>query len=445
MQARPVGICDTILRDAHQSLMATRMRTSDMLPVAADLDRVGYHSVEMWGGATFDSCLRFLNEDPWDRLRKLKELMPNTPFMMLLRGQNILGYRHYPDDVVTEFCRLAVSNGIDMMRIFDALNDIRNMEVAIRATKDAGGHVQGTVVYTTSPVHGTEHYVETALALQNLGADSICLKDMAGLLTPYYGYELVGRLKKELRIPVQLHCHYTSGLAGMTYMKAAEAGADVLDTALSSLALGTSQPATETIVAALAGTPYDTGLDLELLSPINAHFQAIKKEYAEHLSPVRVDSAILTYQVPGGMLSNLESQLRAQGKFDQVPEVMNEIPRVRADLGYPPLVTPMSQIVGHQAFVNVVTGSRYSLLSKEVKDYVRGLYGRPPGEISPEIRRQIIGNDEVIDVRPAELLEPRMESARREIQGYITQEEDVLSYILFPEVALKFFQARASG
>ncbi len=444
-ELKPLGICDTILRDAHQSQMATRMRVSDMLPVAPDLDRVGYRSLEVWGGATFDSCLRFLGEDPWERLRKLKEKIPSTPLMMLLRGQNLLGYRHYPDDVVREFCRLAVVNGIDIVRIFDALNDLRNMRVAIDATKEAGGQVQGTVVYTISPVHDTEHYVSTALSLEEMGADSICLKDMAGLLSPYYGYELLSRLKRELKIPVQLHCHYTSGLAGMTYMKAAEAGVDVVDTTLSALALGTSQPATETVVAALQGTPYETGLDLELLLHINAHFLSIKKEYAEHLSPIRVDTAILTYQVPGGMLSNLESQLRAQGMYDKVPEIMAEVPRVRADLGYPPLVTPMSQIVGHQSFVNVVTGKRYSLLSKEVKDYVRGLYGRPPGEISPEIRKQIIGDEPVIDVRPAELLEPRLEAARAEIADYITQDEDVLSYIIFPEVALKFFQARQAS
>ena len=440
--SRALKICDTILRDAHQSQMATRMRTKDMLPVADKLDQVGYHSLEMWGGASFDSCLRFLGEDPWYRLRKLRELIPNTSFMMLLRGQNILGYRHYPDDVVEEFCRLSVKNGIDIMRIFDALNDIRNMEVAIRATKEAGGHVQGTVVYTISPVHDTAHYVETALALQSLGADSICLKDMAGLMAPYYAYELISTLKKEISIPIQLHCHYTSGMAGMTYIKAAEAGVDVVDTALSALALGTSQPATETVVAALQGTPYDTGLDLELLSSINDHFQEIKKEYAEYLSPVRVDNAILTYQVPGGMLSNLESQLREQGMYDRVPQVLSEVPQVRADLGYPPLVTPMSQIVGHQSFVNVVTGKRYSLLSKEIKDYVRGLYGRPPGEISPEIRQQIIGSEEPIDVRPAELQKPRLESARDEIKDYITQEEDVLTYILFPEIAMKFFEKR---
>lgn len=439
---RRVGITDTIFRDAHQSLLATRMRTEDMLAVADDINKVGYHSLEVWGGATFDSCLRFLNEDPWIRLRKLKERIPDTPLQMLLRGQNLLGYRQYPDDVVRAFVKSAVKNGIDIIRIFDALNDTRNMQVSIEATKEAGAHAQAAVVYTLSPVHDIDHYVKTAKELKGMGADSICIKDMAGLLTPYASYDLVKRLKEEVGLPVQIHSHYNNGLAAMAYLKGIEAGADVVDTALSALALGTSQPATETIIASLQGTPYDTGLDLALVSSINSYFKGAKEKYAKFAAPVTVDPEGLIWQVPGGMLSNLRAQLKAQGMLDKLPDVLREVPRVREDMGYPPLVTPMSQIVGTQAVLNVVTGSRYSIKSKEIRDYVKGLYGRPPVPISDEIKRMIIGDEEVVTCRPADILEPQLDKAREDIRDYIRKDEDVLSYALFPEVALDFFKKR---
>ncbi|MCL6590778.1 MAG: pyruvate carboxylase subunit B [Firmicutes bacterium] len=443
--ARPIKITETIFRDAHQSLWATRMKTEDMMAVAEAIDEVGFHSLEAWGGATFDSCLRFLKEDPWVRLRKLRAVIRKTPLQMLLRGQNILGYRHYPDDVVREFCRRAVDNGIRIIRVFDAVNDIRNMEVAMKASKEAGAHVQGTVVYTISPVHNIETYVKLARELVQLGADSICIKDMAGLLKPFEASKLISALKKAVTIPVQLHAHYTSGLASMTYLKAIEAGVDVVDTALSALAMGASQPATESIIAALLGTEYDTGLDLEKAASINQYFIDIKKNYQNVAVPLEVDTAVLSYQIPGGMISNLRNQLAGQNAAHRYPEVLLELPQVRAELGYPPLVTPTSQMLGTQAVLNVLTGKRYSVVPKEIRDYVKGLYGRPPAPVNPEIQKIIIGDEKPITHRPADDLEPMLDKARKEILEYYQQEEDVLTYILFPEPALEFFKIRAGG
>lgn len=442
MQYRKVGITDTILRDAHQSLIATRMKTDEMLPIAEKLDKVGYHSLEMWGGATFDSCIRFLNEDPWERLRKIKERVKNTPLQMLLRGQNLLGYHHYADDVVELFVKKSVENGIDIIRIFDALNDIRNLKKAIEVTKETGAHAQGTVVYTISPVHNIDYYVDMAKQLVEMGIDSLCIKDMAGLLAPYDAYELVSRLKKEINVPIQVHSHYTSGMASMTYLKAIEAGADVVDTALSPFALGTSQPPTETIVAVLKNTPYDTGLDLEYISSISDHFKQVRSNYKIDSVITMVDTMVLNYQIPGGMLSNLTSQLKQQNALDKLPAVLKEVPKVREDLGYPPLVTPTSQIVGTQAVVNVLTGERYKMIINEVKNYVRGLYGKPPAPIKDEIKQKIIGDEEVITCRPADLIEPQLEKYTKEISYYIEQEEDVLTYALFPQIAEKFFKER---
>lgn len=441
---RSIKITETIFRDAHQSLWATRMKTEDMMAIAEAIDEVGFHSLEAWGGATFDSCLRFLKEDPWIRLRKLKAVIRKTPLQMLLRGQNILGYRHYPDDVVQAFCHRAVDNGISIVRIFDALNDIRNMEVAVRASKDAGAHVQGTVVYTISPVHNIDAYVKLAKELVQLGADSICIKDMAGLLKPYVAAELITGLKKAVSVPIQLHAHYTSGLASMTYLKAIEAGVDVVDTALSALAMGTSQPATESIIAALQGTAYDTGLDLEKITPINQHFKDVKKNYQNVAGPMEVDTAVLSYQIPGGMISNLRNQLAGQNASHRYGDVLLELPQVRAELGYPPLVTPTSQMLGTQAVLNVLTGKRYGVIPKEIRDYVKGLYGRPPAPIDPEIKKLVIGDEEPITHRPADDLEPMLDNARKEIIQFYQQEEDVLTYTLFPEVALEFFKTRAN-
>jgi oxaloacetate decarboxylase alpha subunit len=440
-----VAITETVLRDAHQSLLATRMRTDDMLCVAEKLDHVGYYSLEAWGGATFDTALRFLNECPWERLRSLRVRVRNTPLQMLLRGQNLLGYRHYPDDVVKAFVKYAVQDGIRIVRIFDALNDVRNMRTAIAATLEYGAHAQGAICYTKSPVHNVEHYLKIAEELKAEGVHSICIKDMAGLIDPYGASELVTQLKANFDLPIALHTHYTSGMGSMSYLKAIEAGVDIVDTALSSLALGSSQPPTEPLVAALRGTPYDTGLDLSLLTELNQHFTAVRERYADFAAPVQVQTEILTYQVPGGMLSNLRSQLKQQGLSDKLQEVFDEVPRVRADLGYPPLVTPMSQIVGTQAVLNVASGGRYSICSKEIRDYVRGLYGRSPAPISDEIRKKIIGDEEVFTGRPADQLESQMESARQEIKEYARQEQDILSYVLFPQVAMSFFEKRASG
>ena len=440
--AKKVQITETVLRDGHQSLMATRMRTEDMMKVAEELDKVGYFSLEVWGGATFDSCLRFLDEDPWERLRKLKSAVKNTPLQMLLRGQNLLGYRHYPDDVVKRFVNKSVENGIDIIRIFDALNDVRNMKVAIKATKDAGAHAQGCIVYTTSPVHDIPSYVELAKTLADEGVDSICIKDMAGLLTPETAYDLVKKLKDAVDLPIQLHCHYTSGLASVTYMRAVEAGVDVIDCALSSFALSTSQPATESMVAMLGETEHDTGIDLEQVSMLNRHFKEVKKENKDLFSISGIDPEVLVYQVPGGMLSNLKNALRQQGMENKHEEVLQEVPKIREELGYPPLVTPMSQIVGTQAVFNIATGERYKVKSKEIKNYLKGLYGRAPGEISDEFRESIIGDEQPIDHRPADDLEPVFEKKKEEIGNLAKSEEDVLSYTLFPEPAKKFLEKK---
>lgn len=441
-----VKITDTILRDAHQSQAATRMRLEDMLPVADKLDKVGYHSLEVWGGATFDSCLRFLKEDPWDRLRALRRALPNTKLQMLLRGQNLLGYKHYADDVVDEFVKKSIENGIDIIRIFDALNDVRNMEQAIRSTKKYKGHVQAALCYTISPVHTIDYFVDLAKTLENMGADSICIKDMANLLLPYTAYELVAKLKKTVKVPIQVHTHNTTGTGDMVYLKAIEAGADVVDTALSPLGNGTAQPATEPLVATLQGTEWDTGLDINLLNEIADHFKGVAKRLADEgfLNPrvLNIDINTLIYQVPGGMLSNLLSQLRQQNAEDRFEEVLKEVPRVREDFGYPPLVTPTSQIVGTQAVLNVLTGERYKMVTKESKALIRGEYGRLPGKVSDEIRKIIIGDDPVIEHRPADDISPELDKYREEIKEYMEQEEDVLSYALFPQVAMDFFKYR---
>lgn len=441
-----VKITETGLRDAHQSLLATRMRTEDMLPIVEKMDEAGYYSFEMWGGATFDSCLRFLNEDPWERLRNIRKIVKKTKLQMLLRGQNILGYKHYSDDVVTEFVKKAIYNGIDILRIFDALNDLRNLETALKVTKMEGGHAQCAISYTTSPVHNIDYYVKLAKKMEDLGADSICIKDMSGILTPFVAYDLVKQIKEIVKVPIQLHNHYTSGIASMTCLKAIEAGVDIVDTAISPLALGTSQPPTEPLVASLKDTPYDTGMNLEQLSEIADFFRTLRERYLKEglIDPkvLGVDANTLIYQVPGGMLSNLISQLKQQNKLDKYQEVLAEVPRVREDLGYPPLVTPTSQIVGTQAVFNVITGERYKMVPKEVKDYVAGLYGQPTVPIKEEIKQMIIGDKEVITDRPANHIQPQLESLKKEMKEYMEQEEDVLSYALFPQVAMNFFKQR---
>jgi pyruvate carboxylase subunit B len=418
-----------------------------MLPVIEKLDEVGYYSLEMWGGATFDSCIRYLNEDPWERLRELKKHMDNTYSQMLLRGQNLVGYRHYSDDVVEKFVTKAYENGIDIFRIFDAVNDIRNMETSIRTAKKQGAHVQGTLSYTISPVHTVEKYVAFATELAEMECDSICIKDMAGLLAPHEAYKLIRSLKKEVGLPVDLHCHCTSGMAPMSYMAACEAGVDILDTALSPLAGGTSQPPTESTVAALKNTRFDTGLDLKMLGEAAAYFKKIKAEYKGILDPIseQVDTNVLVYQIPGGMLSNLVSQLKEQNALDKYDEVLEEMPRVRAELGYPPLVTPTSQIVGTQAVLNVLMGERYKVIPREVKDYVRGFYGRSPAPISEEIITTIIGTERPITVRPADLLKPEYEKIKKEAEemGIVSKEEDVLTYALYPSIAPKFLRGEA--
>lgn len=442
-----VKITETVLRDAHQSLIATRMKLSEMEPILEAMDEVGFYSVEAWGGATFDSCLRFLNEDPWERLRVIKKRMPKTKIQMLFRGQNMLGYRHYADDVVDYFVKKSVDNGIDILRIFDALNDIRNLETSINAAKKMNAHVQGAISYTTSEVHTVEYFVNYAKQLENAGADSICIKDMAALITPYAAEELVSALKKNVKIPIQMHTHYTSGLASMALMKSIEAGADVIDTAMSPLALGTSHAPTESMVAALQGTPYDTGLDLKKLDVVRAHFAKLREKYLASglLDPkmLGVDANTLIYQVPGGMLSNLNSQLKQAGKIDLFEEVLAEVPRVRRDSGMPPLVTPTSQIVGTQAVFNIINGERYKMVTKEFKGLVRGEYGRTPLPIDPEFRKKIIGDEQAIDCRPADLLEPELDKLRAEVPAsLLEQEEDVLSYAQFGPVAIKFFEQR---
>jgi len=439
-------ITELCLRDAHQSLLATRMRLEDMLPIAERLDQVGFWSVEMWGGATFDSAMRFLGEDPWERLRCLKAVMPRTRFQMLLRGQNVVGYRHYPDDIVERFVQRAHANGIDVFRIFDALNDVRNMRWAMEVAKRVGAHVQATICYTTGPTYSVDAFVEMGKELAELGADSICIKDMAGLITPVIAFELVQRLKVEVGLPVQMHSHATSGMATAVLVKAAEAGVDVVDTAISALSLGTSHPPTETIVSIFQGSPRDTGLDLDLLAEIGNYFWEVRKRYhrfESHLPPVNV--GVLLFQIPGGMLSNLVSQLREQGAEDRLQEVLEEVPRVRADLGYPPLVTPSSQIVGVQATLNVLLGGRYKVITEEVKNYVRGLYGHAPAAVDPELKRLAIGDEEPSTCRPADLIPPGYEQAAEEVGELAHSEEDVLSYALFPQVARPFLERQAAG
>lgn len=442
----PVKICDLMLRDGHQSLLATRMRTDDMLPIAEKIDQVGYWAVEMWGGATFDSAMRFLDENPWERIRRLKARMPNTPFLMLLRGQNIVGYRHYPDDVLERFIVHAQADGIDVFRIFDALNDVRNMRRAMEVVKREGAHVQASICYTIGPPYSIDYFVSLACQLADMGADSICIKDMAGLISPYAAYELVGRLKTELDLPIHLHSHSTSGMATTAHLKAVEAGVDIVDTAISSLSLTTSHPPTESVVSMLQGTQRDTGLDLGLLAEIAAYFTEVRRKYARFESGMfGVDVRVLQYQIPGGMLSNLVSQLRGQNAEDKYEEVLAEVPQVRAELGYPPLVTPSSQLVGTQATLNVVLGERYKIIPEEVRQYVRGYYGRPPAPIDPQVKRLAIGDEEPIDCRPADLILPGMDQARREIGDLARDEEDVISYALFPQVARPFLERRARG
>ncbi len=438
-----VRLTDTTFRDSHQSLLATRMRMRDMLPIIERMDGAGFFSLEVWGGATFDSCIRYLNEDPWERLRTFKKHMENTPTQMLLRGQNLVGYKHYSDDIVEKFVEKSVKNGIDIIRIFDALNDIRNMEVSIKVAKREGAHVQGTICYTISPVHTIELFVEQAKKLEELDCDSLCIKDMAGLISPKNAYDLVSALKKEISIPINLHSHCTSGMAPISYFAACEAGVDILDTAMSPFSGGASQPPTETMIEAFKGTPYDTGIDLEYLKEANAFFKKVRKNYEGIIDPISetIDTDVLLYQIPGGMLSNLVSQLKEQNALDRYNDVLKETPKVKADLGHPPLVTPSSQIVGIQAVMNVLLGERYKSVTKEVKDYVRGLYGKSPGPIKREIMTKIIGDEEPITVRPADLIEPQYALMKEEAEKLgITKEEDILTYAIFPAIAPKFLK-----
>lgn len=443
---KPVKITETVLRDAHQSLLATRMTTEQMLPIIDKMDKVGYHSVECWGGATFDASLRFLKEDPWERLRKLRDGFKHTKLQMLFRGQNILGYRHYADDVVDYFVRKSVANGIDIIRIFDALNDLRNLETSVKATVREGGHAQVALSYTLGDAYTLEYWKDIAKRIEDMGANSICIKDMAGLLVPYAATELVTALKESTDLPIQLHTHYTSGVASMTYMKAVEAGCDVIDTAMSPLALGTSQSATEVMVETFKGTPYDTGLDQGILSEIAEYFRPIREEALESglLNPkvLGVNIKTLLYQVPGGMLSNLVSQLKEAHAEDKYYEVLEEIPRVRKDFGEPPLVTPSSQIVGTQAVLNVLMGERYKMITKESKALLKGEYGQTVKPFNPEVQKKAIGDEEPITCRPADLIPNELESLEKEMAGYKQQDEDVLSYALFPQVATEFFKYR---
>ncbi len=443
-----VLITETVLRDAHQSLAATRMTTEEMLPILEDMDKVGYYSLEAWGGATFDTCLRFLNEDPWERLRTIRNHVKNTKLQMLFRGQNILGYRHYADDVVEYFVQKSIANGIDIIRIFDALNDARNLETAIKATIKEGGHVQAAISYTTSPFHTNDSFADYAKQLEEMGANSICIKDMSGLLKPFDAYQLVKTLKNTVKIPVHLHTHYTAGLGSMTLLKAIEANVDGVDTAISPLAMGTSHTPTESLVATLTNTPYDTGLDLTKLDVVAKHFNKIREKYLADglIDPkvLKVDVNTLRYQVPGGMLSNLISQLKMAGKSDKLDEVLEEVARVREDTGYPPLVTPTSQIVGTQAVNNVIfkDEGRYARVTKEFKGLVRGDYGKCPAPVSDEFRKKIIGDDALIDYRPADKIAPEIDSLRQRVAPYQEQDEDLLSLALFEQVAIKFFEWR---
>ena len=439
-----VKITETAFRDAHQSLLATRMRTRDMVPIIEEMDKVGYHAIEAWGGATFDTCIRFLNEDPWERLRILKENFTQTPLQMLLRGQNLLGYKHYADDIVTNFVEKSYENGIDIFRIFDAMNDIRNMQQSIKVAKEQGAHVQGTISYTISPVHTIDKFVEFAKELEALECDSIAIKDMAGLITPAVVFELVTRLKEETDLLVNLHSHCTSGMTPISYYAACQAGVDILDTAISPIAWGTSQPPTESIVASLQGTEFDTGLDLKALNQIKKYFESLREKYEGYIDPIseRIDTDVLMYQIPGGMLSNLISQLKQQNALDRYQDVLEEMPRVRKDMGYPPLVTPTSQIVGIQAVMNVINGERYKIVSNEVKDYMKGFYGRAPAPINQEIAKKIIGDEEPITCRPADLIEPEYENFKKEGEdlGIIKKEEDVLTLAMLPPVAKQFLK-----
>ena len=439
-----VKITETAFRDAHQSLLATRMRTRDMVPIIEEMDNIGYHAIEAWGGATFDTCIRFLNEDPWERLRILKENFTQTPLQMLLRGQNLLGYKHYADDIVTNFVEKSYENGIDIFRIFDAMNDIRNMEQSIKVAKAQGAHVQGTISYTISPVHTVDKFVEFAKELEALECDSIAIKDMAGLINPATVYELVTRLKEETDLLVNLHSHCTSGMTPVSYYAACQAGVDILDTAISPIAWGTSQPPTESIVASLQGTEYDTGLDLKALNQIKKYFETLREKYDGYIDPIseRIDTDVLMYQIPGGMLSNLISQLKQQNALDRYQDVLEEMPRVRKDMGYPPLVTPTSQIVGIQAVMNVINGERYKIVSNEVKEYMKGNYGRSPAPINEEIAKKIIGDEERITCRPADLIEPEYEKFKKEGEelGIIKKEEDILTLAMLPPVAKQFLK-----
>ena len=446
MPNQQVKITDVILRDAHQSLIATRMRTEDMLPACAMLDEIGYWSLECWGGATFDACLRFLKEDPWERLAKLKAALPKTRLQMLVRGQNLLGYRHYSDDVVKAFIHKAAANGMDVFRIFDALNDVRNLRTAIEATKESGKHAQGTICYTTSPVHDVQSFVTLGKELAKLGCDSIAVKDMAGLLTPYATSELVKALKEVVDLPLHLHCHATSGLAEMCQLKAIEAGCQHIDTALSSWSGGTSHPPTEAQVITLKGTEFDTGLDLDKLQAVNAYFAEVRKKYRRFESEFTgIDTQVHVFQVPGGMISNLANQLKERNALDRIGEVYKEIPAVRKDLGYPPLVTPTSQIVGTQAVMNVLTGKRYETITNEVKRYLQGGYGKAPSEVNKDLQKKAIGDEDVMDCRPADLIPPELDKLRKEIGELALSDEDVLSYAMFPEVGKLFLEQRSSG
>ncbi|MCP9452271.1 MAG: sodium-extruding oxaloacetate decarboxylase subunit alpha [Nitrospira sp.] len=437
-------ITEVALRDGHQCLLATRMRTEDMLPIAQKLDAVGFWSMEVWGGATFDTCLRYLREDPWERLRALRAAMPNTKLQMLLRGQNLVGYRHYADDVLERFIERSAANGIDVFRIFDALNDVRNLERAVREVRACGKHVEVAISYTVSPVHSIDRFVELAKRLEDLGTDTLCIKDMAGLLTPFDAYRLVSRLKASVSVPIHLHSHDTAGMGSMSALMAVLAGIDILDTAISPLSGGASHPPTESIVAALQHTPYDTGLDLTALQPIADHFRMVRRKYRQFESDFTgVDAAILTSQIPGGMLSNLAAQLAEQQALDRMKEVLDEVPRVRKEMGYPPLVTPASQIIGTQATLNVLTGERYKVITTETKNYFLGLYGRPPGPLDPEVMARAIGDEEPIKTRPADRLEPELEAIKKELPD--ASIEDQLSFALFPAIAREFFEARKKG
>jgi len=444
-----VKIVDTALRDGHQSLFATRMTTDEVLLALEELDKVGYHALEVWGGATFDACLRFLDEDPWERLRKVRKVCKNTKLQMLFRGQNILGYRHYADDVVEKFVEKSIKNGIDIIRIFDALNDLRNLECAVKATKKYGGECQIALSYTTSPVHTVQYYVEMAKEIEKMGADSICIKDMAGVLLPQAAFELISALKKNTKLPIELHSHCTGGLCEMTYLKAVEAGVDIIDCALSPLSGGTSQPCTESMNYALQGTPYDPKLDVDMLNAAASKMQSVRAKYLENglLNPkvLCVNANIIKYQVPGGMLSNLINQLKQQGASDKLDEVLKEVPRVRKDLGYPPLVTPLSQMVGTQAVLNVLTGERYKMVPKEINDYLHGRYGKSPAPVDEEVRRKIIGDDTVITYRPADDLKPEFQNLKKQYKSIIKCDEDVLSIALFGDVAVKFLENRLAA